>query len=1010
MKKSLIVFFALAATVLGCKKSCLPEVQPHETSFVKVMESFGDPGKEWRAMPLWVWNADVREADIDRMLADYKAQGFGGAFVHPRPGLKTEYLSKEWFRLWKYALEKGKELDLNIWIYDENSYPSGFAGGHVPAEMPESYNEGQALELVRIADGKPAGCEDYFTVVEFEGQWFCYKKYFPEGTAWNAGYPYVDLLHKGVTEKFLELTLEPYRKALGRDFGRSVNVVFSDEPNIDNYNRVRWTPDLFEEFEKDWGYSLEASMPALTVDRGDFHKVRHDYNSTLTRLFIDRWSRPYNAYTEKHGLLWTGHYWEHAWPDMKWGPDNMAMYAYHQMPAIDMLFNQYNSEHPQAQFGNIRAVKELRSVANQMGRARTLSETYGGGGWEETFSDFKRLGDWEYVFGVNLMDQHLSHMTLNGWRKYDYPPVFTRVSPWWEDYKVQNDYFARLSLLMSGGDELNDVLLLEPTTTCWMYFGINNDLTDDFLVGMPFQTLVRDMAAAHIGFDLGSEIIIGDYGHVDDREFVVGHRSYSTVIIPEGARNLDHRTLELLKEFEAAGGELITLAAVDHVDGAALGEEALPLNCAGRAELLERLAGRSPLSVRLLGGEEFYSARRRYDEGDLYFFVNSSLTESARAEITVAGATKLFEIDAMSGTVKEYKAVLSSGSATAFLNLPVAGSILLFVPEDEAFGNDFPAAGPAVNGFAEIMVELKPAGLLKSELTRDNAVNLEFCSVEVDGAGSEVMGVFDACDELFERFGMEDPWKNAVQYRTEAFDRDTLGAASINVSYEFNVKGEGMELSAIVEQPWLWEVSVNGEVLSGWTPDTLLDSRNGVFAISQDLLREGVNTLVLHRDRMCVEAEIAPVILTGGFSAEAVARGWALRAGAPAPALGDWTLQGLPEYGWGVRYSHEYEVPSSGKYAVCVGKWLGTVLEVDVDGEKAGVIFKEPYVLEVDLAEGPHEIGLTVVSSLRNLYGPHYTSEEGWTGPWHFSYKYFHEDIMRVFPYGLFDDFRLIAE
>ena len=53
------------------------------------------------------------------------------------------------------------------------------------------------------------------------------------------------------------------------------------------------------------------------------------------------------------------------------------MYAWHQMPAIDMLFNQYNDQSPQAQFGNVRAVKELRSAANQTGCVRTLSETYG---------------------------------------------------------------------------------------------------------------------------------------------------------------------------------------------------------------------------------------------------------------------------------------------------------------------------------------------------------------------------------------------------------------------------------------------------------------------------------------------------------------------------------------------------------------------------------------------------------------------------------------------------------
>ena len=44
----------------------------------------------------------------------------------------TPYLSPEWFDLWKTALNEAERLDMNVWIYDENSYPSGFAGGFVP--------------------------------------------------------------------------------------------------------------------------------------------------------------------------------------------------------------------------------------------------------------------------------------------------------------------------------------------------------------------------------------------------------------------------------------------------------------------------------------------------------------------------------------------------------------------------------------------------------------------------------------------------------------------------------------------------------------------------------------------------------------------------------------------------------------------------------------------------------------------------------------------------------------
>jgi hypothetical protein len=36
---------------------------------------------------------------------------------------------------------------MEVWLYDENFYPRGFAGGHVPAKMPESFNQGQGLAL-----------------------------------------------------------------------------------------------------------------------------------------------------------------------------------------------------------------------------------------------------------------------------------------------------------------------------------------------------------------------------------------------------------------------------------------------------------------------------------------------------------------------------------------------------------------------------------------------------------------------------------------------------------------------------------------------------------------------------------------------------------------------------------------------------------------------------------------------------------------------------------------------
>ena len=208
---------------------------------------------------------------------------------------------------------------------------------------------------------------------------------------------------------------------------------------------------------------------------------------------MDRWAKPYYEYCDGKGLKFTGHYWEHSWPSMRNGGDNMAMYAWHQMPAIDMLFNQWNDSTPGAQFGNVRSVKELASAANQTGRQRTMSETYGGSGWDLTFTEMKRNGDWEYALGVNLMNQHLTYFSMAGARKYDYPPTFDYHEPWWNDYKYINDHYARLSLALSSGRQVNDILVLEPSTSAWLYDSYARRNYKVGEIGQSFQTFITKL-------------------------------------------------------------------------------------------------------------------------------------------------------------------------------------------------------------------------------------------------------------------------------------------------------------------------------------------------------------------------------------------------------------------------------------------------------------------------------------------------------------------------------------
>ncbi len=586
MKSIKTVFTLMLAGLIiltACKKTTVNEVKIND--FTSLSAELKAPSAEYTTAPFFVWNYKITKQEIDNYLNDFKKSGILQVFVHPRPGLITEYLSDEWFDLFKYTVEKGKEMGMKVWIYDENSYPSGFAGGHVPDRMPESVNQGQGLRMTRF-DVLPDTADKYYLCLKEEngiftdvtatlesekgknGKYLLFSKTFNGKSDWYGGFTYVDLLYPGVTQKFIEVTMTGYEKNVGTEFGLTVPGTFTDEPQINSPGGIRWTPDLFEVFKGKWHYDLRTQLPSLYEEVGDWKKVRHNYTQTLLQMFIDRWAKPWYAFCEEKGLKFTGHYWEHEWPNMRPGGDNMAMYAWFQVPGIDMLFNQWNDSTPRAQFGNVRSVKELSSAANQTGRQRKLSETYGGAGWELTFTEMKRLGDWEYALGVNLMNQHLSHITLAGARKYDYPLTFTYHEPWWNDYKYLNDHYARLSIALSAGLQDYDILILEPTTSAWLYDSYIKRNPKYADIGQSFQTFITTLEQNQVEYDLGSENMIKDMGSVKQGKLLIGQGDYSTVVIPPMMENLDLSTYKLISKFVAGGGKLIAFSTPSLIDGA----------------------------------------------------------------------------------------------------------------------------------------------------------------------------------------------------------------------------------------------------------------------------------------------------------------------------------------------------------------------------------------------------------------------------------------------------------
>ena len=284
-------------------------------------------------------------------------------------------------------------------------------------------------------------------------------------------------------------------------------------------------PSLFQER---WGYDLIENLPSLVQPVGDWKRVRHNYYNLLLEQFIEHWSKPCYEYCESarpgvHGPLLGARLARGRSRRRQHGDVRLAPAAGHRHADEPV---QTRVSTPSSAMSD-RSRSSPASPTNSDAE-RTLCEAYGAGGWDLRFEDMKRIGDWLYVLGVNTLDEHLSYITIRGARKRDHPQSFSYHEPWWEAYHVMAEYFTRLSLVMSQGRQINRVLVIEPTTTTWMYQGQTTRPGKLGEIGNRFQAMVMDLEGAQAEYDIGCEDIIGRIGSVEGAQFRVGHGLYDT--------------------------------------------------------------------------------------------------------------------------------------------------------------------------------------------------------------------------------------------------------------------------------------------------------------------------------------------------------------------------------------------------------------------------------------------------------------------------------------------------
>ena len=117
--------------------------------------NFRTPPREYGAIHWAIWGDELSQARIVREFDQLVAAGIYVVNLAPARGMTPKYFSPEHFALMKFAVEEARKRGMKVWLADEGSYPSGFAGGKISQDYPQLTMQGIVADTrIGVAPGQ----------------------------------------------------------------------------------------------------------------------------------------------------------------------------------------------------------------------------------------------------------------------------------------------------------------------------------------------------------------------------------------------------------------------------------------------------------------------------------------------------------------------------------------------------------------------------------------------------------------------------------------------------------------------------------------------------------------------------------------------------------------------------------------------------------------------------------------------------------------------------------------
>ncbi len=1017
-------------------------------------ELFKNPSGEYRGAPFWAWNCKVTKEQIDDQTEVFLRMGMGGAHIHCRTGMNIPYMSEEFLDQVSYAHEKFREKGMLTWLYDEDRWPSGYGGGFVtkdpefrmrflvfsPEEIPEGVPEDRgrdvsAAVIIRSASRKllkrygvllnaDGTMEDYRALEDGEeipegyDPWYAYLEISGDNV-WFNNQAYVNTLDEKAIARFLEVTHEKYGEKMGEYFGKDIPAIFTDEPQFAHKTRlgrahdrkaqfIPYTDDFEETYEAAYGEEFLKYLPEVFWERAEepVSETRYRYHDHIAERFARAYADQTGSWCTGHGIALTGHMMEEPTLKSQTAALGEAMRSYRSfhIPGIDILCDSRE----------LTTAKQAQSAVHQYGREGMVSEIYGVTNWDFDFRGHKLAGDWQAALGVTVRVHHLTWVSMEGEAKRDYPACIGYQSPWFEEYKLIEDYFARVNTALVRGKPVVRIGVIHPVESYWLKWGSEETTyADREAMEEKFDSLIKWLLYGLQDFDYIAESLLEDLPE-GEKGFTAGKMRYDVILVPD-CLTLRENTVMRLEAFAKEGGNVIFMGGVPEYVAARKNDRAAKL--AGQCmkipfekrELMRRLEPYRMLDIRNQAGiptDHFLYQMREDGENRWIFLAHGrkpekpDSMEKEKLTISVSGIWRVDFYDALSGNVGEIPVFYKENRTVWEITSYACDSFLYCLkPGRCTLHKTVKATG------RQQAVKLPESA--RVTLEEDNVLPLDMAEFRLDdGEWREKEEILRLDNQIREELGYPrraDAYAQPWIYGKQEYEH------RVSLRFHINSEIDITDARLALENADITEVFWNNRKIEDPAEGYYVDKQ--IRTLKLDGVKTGENILEVHIPYHA-NVNVEAMYLLGDFGVKVGGCTAVLTEPVRELAFGDICTQGLPFYGGNLTLHMPVEIRQDGTLSVWVTKFRSPLIEVTLNGTEKRKIFKSPCRAEFEgVKKGSCELALKVFGNRKNTFGQlHNCSDtQTWCGPdawrttgenWAYEYQLTQTGIL-VSPYAV---------